>query len=69
MLALLKSEANPNVKDKEGNTPLHVCETLELMAALIQAHADPNATNQVTCRTYSTLVKTLRMFSTDYSRL
>ena len=32
----------------------HVCEPLEVMAALIQADVDPNATNQVTCRTCNT---------------
>ena len=43
MLALLKGGAYPDVKDNEGNTPLHVCKTLEKMTVLLQAGADPNA--------------------------
>ena len=50
MLALLKSGANPNVANQEGNTPLHLCDSLELMDALFNAKADPNATNKVTNR-------------------
>ena len=40
--------ANPNVADDEGNTPLHLCNSPELMTALLEAEADPNATNKVT---------------------
>ena len=44
---LLEGKANPNVANKDGDTPLHLCESSELMAALLNAGADPNATNQV----------------------
>ena len=36
--------------DKEGNTPLHLCDSLELMDALFKTNAEPNATNKVTDR-------------------
>ena len=44
---LLEAKVDPNVADKRGNTPLHLCKSSELMAALLKAGADPNAANQV----------------------
>mgnify|MGYP001982502313 CR=1 FL=1 len=46
-MALLDGGANPNLTDTEGNTSLHVCESPELMAALLTRGGDPNVTNQV----------------------
>ena len=46
-IALLEGGANLGVADKEGNTPLHVCDSPELMAALLTRGGDPNVTNQV----------------------
>jgi hypothetical protein len=48
MATLVARGINWNVADKEGNTPLHLCESPEVMAMLLQAKADPNAMNQVT---------------------
>ena len=47
MIALTAGGASPNVADNEGNTPLHLCNSPELMTALLEAEADPNATNKV----------------------
>ena len=47
MIALIAGGASPNVADNEGNTPLHLCNSPELMTALLEAEADPNATNKV----------------------
>ena len=42
---------NWNVADREGNTPLHLCDHLcdspDHIASLLQADANPNATNKV----------------------
>ena len=42
---------NWNVADREGNTPLHLCDHLcdspDHVALLLQADANPNATNKV----------------------
>ena len=38
---------NWNVADREGNTPLHLCDSPNHMALLLQADANPNATNKV----------------------
>ena len=46
-MALIAGGASPNVADNEGNTPLHLCNSPELMTALLEAEADPNATNKV----------------------
>ena len=46
-IALLEAGANANVADKDGNTPLHEADSLELTAALLAAGADPTAANQV----------------------
>ena len=51
MTALITNGTNWNVADKQGNKPLHLCSSAELMAALLQASADLNTTNKVTCRT------------------
>ena len=47
MIALIAGGASPNVADNEGNTPLHLCNSPELMTALLEAEADPNARNKV----------------------
>ena len=43
---------NWNVADREGNTPLHLCDHLcdspDHIASLLQTDANPNATNKVT---------------------
>ena len=44
---LLEGKADPNVADKRGDTPLHLCKSSKLMATLLTAGAEPNATNQV----------------------
>ena len=44
---LLEAGVSPNVTDGKGNTPLHVCESAEVMAALLKAGGDPNTANQV----------------------
>ena len=46
-IMLLEAKVDPNVVNKIGNTPLHLCKSSELMAALLTAGADPNAKNQV----------------------
>ena len=49
-LALLGKGANPNVADKDGNTPLHEADSVELMAALLEHGwhgADLEAANKV----------------------
>ena len=38
---------NWNVADREGNTPLHLCDSPDHMAVLLQADVNPNATNKV----------------------
>ena len=47
LMALFERGANPHVADKEGNTPLHVCDSPKLMAALLTRGGDPSVTNQV----------------------
>ena len=44
---LLEAGASPNVANSAGDTPLHTCESAELMAALIKAGGDANAANWV----------------------
>ena len=44
---LLEGKADPDVADKDGNTPLHSAKSSELMTALLTAGLDPNATNKV----------------------
>ena len=48
MATLVARGINWNVADEKGNTPLHLCKSLKVMAMLLQAKADPNAMNQVT---------------------
>ena len=50
-MALLAGGANPDVvMDEQGNTLLHLSDSTDMIAALFQAKADPNATNKVTRR-------------------
>ena len=44
---LLEGKADPNVADKRGNTPLHLCKSAELMTALLKAGAVLEAANKV----------------------
>ena len=46
-MALLEQGANPNVADKDGNTPLHEADTVELMTALLEHGADLEVANRV----------------------
>ena len=39
---------SPNAASRNGDMPLHLCNSAELTAALLAAGADPNAANQVT---------------------
>ena len=39
--------ADPNVVDKDGNTPLHKAESAELMTALLKAGANPDVPDKV----------------------
>ena len=50
MATLVARGINWNVADEEGNTALHLCESPKIMTMLLQAKADPNATNQVRSR-------------------
>ena len=43
VFVLLQAGADPNAKDKHGNTPLHRCERADVAEALLQAGADPYA--------------------------
>ena len=45
-IALLKSGADPNVTDGNGDTPLHGCKSLRLVEALLVHGGDPNAANE-----------------------
>ena len=48
-MALLAGGANPDaVMDEQGNTLLHLSDSTDMIAALFQAKANPNATNKVT---------------------
>ena len=38
---LLSVGANPNLKDNDGDTPLHVCESAEVAELLLASGADP----------------------------
>jgi ankyrin repeat protein len=45
MVALLKVDANPNVQDNDGRTPMHRAAEgghTKAMAALVNVGADPN---------------------------
>ncbi|HEU0068058.1 MAG TPA: ankyrin repeat domain-containing protein, partial [Nitrospiraceae bacterium] len=47
MTRILEADADPNAKDYEGNTPLHlvVCNgSAECVKLLLEAGADPNTT-------------------------
>ncbi len=43
--ALLNTGANPNLRDEDGDTPLHVCEAPDVAELLIAHGADPTAVN------------------------
>ena len=51
-LALLGKGANPNVADKDGNTPLHEAGSIELMTALLEQGADLEVANKVSLAVY-----------------
>lgn len=42
---LINSGANPNLRDSDGDTPLHFCELPEVAELLIMNGADPTAVN------------------------
>ena len=42
---LISSGANPNLRDFDGDTPLHVCEEPEVADLLLSHGADPAAVN------------------------
>ena len=46
-LALLGKGANPNVADKDGNTPLHEAGSAELVTALVEHGLDLEVGNKV----------------------
>ena len=44
---IIDNGISPNAVSRDGDMPLHLCNSTELTAALLAAGADPNATNQV----------------------